>query len=375
MAASDVLQYYGTRIPAQYYNGTEYVDFEFVYSSQSSIDSVYSSTSFPDSVYVGAPFLLYYADVSNLPNYNTSVGQVTVEVMPQYSITNTAFIHTFIGLQDLGSNSTVYQSPSYDWVWSGDSVHFENSAGDPSTSGGQACFGDASSSASHLWYTFVAVDLSASSLTSGYSVRASFSGNDVRGSSNVFGLALGLPYVSAGASGSAGTLPPSGGGGDNITVNVDMSGVESRLDAVQSGLGDVAERVGDAVDGVNDIKDAINAVQGDSLASVEDVGIPPLPFDESTVDDVGEMLNDVPEEVAAGGFWWSLAFDVLHFSSPYWLIVPLICLLALMRYLLWRGDRLCCGFFARYTAFFKPFGALSITYGVRSLWSSALLTV
>lgn len=338
MTSGDVLAMYGTSIPAQYYNGSEYVDFEFLYDSQQQIDSVYSSIAYPDSVYVGAPYLLYYASVDDLPSYSTDPNHITVEIKPQYSITNTQFIHTFIGLTDYGSNSTVYQSPSYDWVWSGQSVHIENSATDPSVSGGQAVFGSSAiGSGNHVWATFVPVDLTTSALTSGYSVKADFSGNDISNRS-ALGLCIGIPYVSSGASGSAGTLPPEQSQPDiNVNVSVDMAGVESRLDGVQSGLGDVAERVGDAVDGVNDIRDAINAAQGDSLASVEDVGVPSLPFDESTVDDVGEMLNDVPEEVAAGGFWWSLAFDVLHFSSPYWLIVPLICLLALMRYLLWRG--------------------------------------
>lgn len=325
MSAADALAMFGNTITAEYYNGTDYTSFEFVYSSQETIYSVYSSVAYPDSVYVGAPFLLYLADVTYLPNYNTSVGQVTVEITPQYSITNTRFIHTFIGLEDLGSNSTVYQSPSYDWVWAGDSVHFENAATDPSTSGGQACFGLSGSSVSHLWYTFVPVDLTASAMTSGYSVRADFSGNDVRGQSNVFGLAIGLPYVSDGASGSAGTLPPEDSQPDiNVNVSVDMSGMESRLD--------------DVAGGINDINSAIYGDEGaDGLSSLDDLGVPSLQFDYSTVDDVGEVLDDVPDEVAAAGFWWTLAFDVLHFDSPFWAIVPLIALFALMRYLLWRG--------------------------------------
>ena len=243
MSASDVLQFYGARISAQYYNGSDYTDFEFVYSSQSSIDSIYSSVSYPDSVYSGAPFLLYYADISNLPGYNTAVGHVTVQVTPQYSITNTSFIHTFIGLQDLGSNSDTYQSPSYDWVWSGDSVHLENSASDPSTSGGQACFGDSASPSSHLWYTFVPVDLTSSSTTSGYSVRASFSGNDVRGTANVLGLAVGIPYVSSGASGSSGTLPPVSSQPD-INVNVDMSETNEKIDETNGLIGSILSWIG-----------------------------------------------------------------------------------------------------------------------------------
>lgn len=330
MTPAEALQVFGNEIHAQYYNGTDYVDCVFRYDSLKTITGIESEGTYQFTA--GAQFLRYYCfqtGVVRNPQF------ITFDIKPTYSISNTSQIHTFIALGSDGYISGTYQSPSWDWSVGGSTIHLENN--DRTVSGGDI---RARLSGDDLYNaSFVPFDWSSPSKSSGYSFRATFSGNQPLGYNNDrYVLALGLPYISFDATGSNGTLPPESSQPDiNVSVSVDMSGVESRLDAVQSGLGNVAERVGDAVDGVNDIKDAINAAQGDSLASVEDVGVPPLPFDESTVDDVGEMLNDVPEEIAAGGFWWSLAFDVLHFSSPYWLIVPLICLLALMRHLLWRG--------------------------------------
>lgn len=330
MTPQEALEVFGSEIHGKFFNGTDYTDCTFLYDSVQSVSYIESETTYQFGV--GSQYLFYnfYSyDVRQNPEY------ITFDIEPTYSIFNTTQIHTFIGLASRLRVSSVYQSPSWDWVVGGSTYHLENDDRNAAGSSTRAVF----NGGGIINATFVPFDFSTTSLTSGYSFRATFSGNyGLSDNSNRYALAIGLPYIDSDATGENGTMPPESSQPDiNVNVNVDLSGVESRLDAVQSGLGDVAERVGDAVDGVNDIKDAITAAQGDSLASVEDVGVPPLPFDESTVDDVGEMLNDVPEEIAAGGFWWSLAFDVLHFSSPYWLIVPLVCLLALMRHLLWRG--------------------------------------
>lgn len=333
MTAQEALEVFGSQISAQYFDGSDYVDCTFSYDSVQSVTSIDSTASYQFGV--GAQFLRYYCFLSP-GTVQQNPAYITFDIKPTYSILNTTQIHSFIALSSRLRVGTSYQSPSWDWSVGGSTVHLENR--DLSSASGSgyyaSLYGGGVTNA-----VFVPFDYSSAQMTSAYSYRATFSGNYGMGdNSNRYALCIGIPYIDNNATGATGTLPPEESQPDiNVNVNVDLSGVESRLDDVQSGLGDVAERVGDAVDGVNDIKDAITAAQGDSLASVEDVGIPPLPFDESTVDDVGEMLNDVPEEVAAGGFWWSLAFDVLHFSSPYWLIVPLICLLALMRHLLWRG--------------------------------------
>ena len=332
MTQSEALQVFGSQITGTYFSSVTNDYESFTLSYVQPWTYAYGVHSAGNSwTYEGSTFLLYTATglaISSNPQY------ISLDIQPTYSFFDTEQIHTVIAIHSGGESagiSTIFQSPSWDWYFNGSSVHLENI--DESENTGTHAFIRTDGRA----YQYVCADFMSTTATSGYSYRATFYGH----SGSYCYLLIGIPYVSDSSSGASGTFTTASGGGSggdiNVNVDVDLSGVESRLDAVQSGLGDVAERVSDAVDGVNDIKDAINAAQGDSLASVEDVGVPPLPFDESTVDDVGEMLNDVPEEVAAGGFWWSLAFDVLHFSSPYWLIVPLICLLALMRYLLWRG--------------------------------------
>lgn len=231
MTPSDALSVFGSEIHAKYYNGTDYTDFVFTYDSVQSVSTVYSSISYPDSVYSGAQFLEYRVSVSDLPSYNTDINYITVDISPTYSIFDTEYIHSFVALTDYGSVSTTYQSPSCDWVWNGRNVHIENSAVDPSVSGGLACFG-ASSTGNHEWYTFVPVELTSTSNTSGYCTRATFSGNDISHRSTLC-FAIGIPYISYGATGSQGTFTTSssGGSGDtNITVNVDMSETNEKID-------------------------------------------------------------------------------------------------------------------------------------------------
>lgn len=231
MTPQDALSVFGSQIHAKYYNGTDYTDFVFTYDSVQTVSSVYSSVSYPDSVYSGAQYLEYRVSVSDLPSYNTDINYITVDISPTYSIFDTEFIYSFVALTDYGSVSTAYQSPSCDWVWNGRNVHIENSAIDPTVSGGLACFGS-SSTGNHEWFTFVPVDLTSTSNTSGYCTRATFSGNDIS-NRNTLCFAIGIPYISYGATGSQGTFttsPSSDGGDTNITVNVDMSETNEKIE-------------------------------------------------------------------------------------------------------------------------------------------------
>ena len=317
MTPQEALEVFGSEIHGKFFNGTDYTDCTFLYDSVQSVTYIESETTYQFGV--GSQYLFYnfYSyDVRQNPEY------ITFDIEPTYSIFNTTQIHTFIGLSSRLRVSATYQSPSWDWVVGGSTYHLENNDRNAAGSNTRAVF----NGGGIVNATFVPFDFSTTSLTSGYSFRATFSGNyGLSDNSNRYALAIGLPYIDADATGENGTMPPEESQPDiNVNVNVDMSGVESRLD--------------DVAGGINDINNAIYGDEGaDGLSSLDDLGVPSLQFDYSTVDDVGGVLDDVPDELAAAGFWWTLAFDVLHFDSPFWAIVPLICLFALMRYLLWRG--------------------------------------
>lgn len=320
MTAQEALDVFGSQISAQYFDGSDYVDCTFSYDSVQSVTSIDSTASYQFGV--GAQFLRYYCFLS-AGTVQQNPAYITFDIKPTYSILNTTQIHSFIALSSRLRVGTTYQSPSWDWSVGGSTVHLENR--DLSSGAGSgyyaSLYGGGVTNA-----VFVPFDYSSASMTSAYSYRATFSGNYGMGdNSNRYALCIGIPYIDNNATGATGTLPPEESQPDiNVNVNVDLSGMESRLDDVAGGI-----------DSINSALYDDSGLSG--LSSVDDVGIPPLQFDYSTIDDVGEVLEDVPEEVAAGGFWWKLAFDVLHFDSPFWAIVPLICILALCRYLLWRG--------------------------------------
>lgn len=215
MTSSEALQVFGDTISAKYFNGTDYVDIEYRYQFVGSISSVYSDTSF-ESVYEGASFLLY-ATPTIYPSSNPDY--ITFDIKPQYSIFNTTQIHTFIALNGadyaLGS---AYQSPSWDWIVNGSSLHAENSA---TYDGAKSYF-----YYSDYW-TFVPFDFRAQNAFSAYSIRATFHGNSTYGGNSW--LAIGIPYVDVDAEGEPGTgsLGSSGSGGSggdiNVSVDVDMS--------------------------------------------------------------------------------------------------------------------------------------------------------
>lgn len=240
MTPQEALQIFGQSINAQYYDGSDYTDCVFQYDSVQSVSSIDSEASYQFGV--GSQFLRYYCFLSpgtvvQNPTY------ITFDITPTYSILNTSQIHSFIALSSRLSISDTYQSPSWDWSVGGSNVHLENDDRISSGSSTRArLFADGVVNA-----VFVPFDFSSASLTSGYSYRATFSGNYGMGdSSNRYALCIGLPYISTDATGAVGTLPPESSGGDtNITVNVDMSETNEKLDESNGFLSSIVSWITD----------------------------------------------------------------------------------------------------------------------------------
>ena len=239
MTPQEALQVFGNQIQAQYFDGSDYTDCVFQYDSVQSVTSIESESSYQFGV--GSQFLRYYCflspgTVQQNPSY------ITFDISPTYSIIDTNQIHTFIGLSSRLSISNAYQSPSWDWSVGGSTVHLENDDRISSGSTTRArLFADGVTNA-----CFVPFDFSSVSTTSGYSFRATFSGNYGMGdNSNRYALCIGLPYISTDATGAAGTLPPESSGGDtNITVNVDMSETNEKIDETNGLLDSILSWIG-----------------------------------------------------------------------------------------------------------------------------------
>lgn len=222
MTSQEALEVFGSSISCQYFHNGSYDDAVFSYNQVWS--AAYGNHGGSAWTYDGNSFLEYTCNVypSTNPQY------ITFDLQPLYSIFNTTQIHTCICLSvgtdsDNYSVSTTYQSPSWDWVYDGQTYHIENSA-EGDLTGQFAYIRSAGQN-----FTFVCADLSSVSSSSGYSYRAVFSGNT---SGYPMKLLIGIPYVSDSASGQTGTFTTASGGsgGDtNITVNVDMSETNEEL--------------------------------------------------------------------------------------------------------------------------------------------------
>ena len=319
LTPNEALEVFGSVIPFKYYNGSGFTDAVFTYNSTVSITSPSVHSASGSFTYEGTTFLEYRAYANAL---NTNPSYITVDIQPTYSIFDTTQIHSVIALSDGNSTSkylstATYQSPAWDWMYDGIHYHIENHDESASGSGYYAYLTHSGRN-----FTYICADLTSYSLASGYSYRATFSGNQIP-SGSYYRLLIGVPYIDDDSSAAPGTSDSGGGGGGGggdiivtVNVDVDMSGVESRLD---------------------DINSAIYGRGSETMPYLDSMETPSFHFDGSTIDDVNDTLQQVPQEFAAAGFWWELAFNVLHLDSPFWAIVPLVCILALLRYVIWRG--------------------------------------
>lgn len=312
-------------IPFKYYNGSGFTDAVFTYNSTVSITSPSVHSASGSYTYDGTTFLEYRASASGL---NTNPSYITVDIQPTYSIFDTTQIHSVIALSDGNSTSkylstATYQSPAWDWMYDGTHYHIENHDESASGSGYYAYLTHSGRN-----FTYICADLSSQSLASGYSYRATFSGNQIP-TGSYYRLLIGVPYIDDDSSASPGTSDSGGGGGGGggdiivtVNVNVDNSGVESRLDDVNSGLAD--------------INSALYGQSGQTMPYFDSMENPEYHFDGSTIDDIDQTLRDVPAVISSAAWWWNLAFDVLHLDSAIWSLVPLLCILSLISYMLWR---------------------------------------
>lgn len=241
MTATEARQVFGDNISFQYWNGSDYVSATFRYDSSIQLLGCDGVTK-TDYIRSSPNALKYVATVSNV---NTSNNYITVDIRPSYSFFDTAQLHSIIALSrgDYTVSSS-YTSPTWDWVWGGSSVHLENNVLNDSNVKAQVYFSDWN------YCTYVPADFSSQSLTSGYSVRATFTGNSP--SSNKFYLYIGCPYVDSNGTGSNGTYTTasggSGGGSTEINVNVDVD-----MDETNGLLGDIADLLGGIVDGIKNL--------------------------------------------------------------------------------------------------------------------------
>lgn len=252
LTAQEMRSIIGDSVTGRYYNGSEYVDVTYYYNAVQSVADLQQYES-SDIVTTGKQYLVYAATVGAV---NQNPDYITFDIHPEFSLLDTQFIYMFCGHSiRTGVSSSVYSPPRWEWVINGQSTVYQNQALNP----GQDQWAHARATQS-FWWTYAECAYQSNISVSGYSLRASFFGNNVNGSTAYF--VIGLPYISDAGSGVSGTGAPIVTGTDiNVNVDVDLTETNSILDSILNGISGL----------VNGIKGLFVPDQADVIAFKEDL--------------------------------------------------------------------------------------------------------
>lgn len=234
MTYSEAVTCFGDTIPIRYLDRSGvYHDETATLVTNNSPFSIGQTSYIDDSSYLvnTRQVVLYSFQTEYSTPANTTPQQVTVRLQPEYSIFDTTFIYTAIGISIFSdTNLQAYNSPVWSWVFAGQTVQFDgvNTASNNvlpnfylkntngyflATAGG------------NIKFNFVPAYMVSQAITSGYSTEATFDNvwGDSTGGRQTIYIAIGVPYVSVGASGATGTPTTTAATTtQNINVNVDV---------------------------------------------------------------------------------------------------------------------------------------------------------
>ena len=226
LTPSETRMLIGDTIAGKYYNGTEYIDFNFAYGGAGTILEYQQMAGNTPLSAVGTPIIYYTAQIAPSLDRN----YIQVDLQPQYSFFDTDCVRQTCGLSFGNYVSPVYSSPSWRWRSSFNGEHlFENTVA--ATYRATCRF---STSNSSYYGTFVDAEITNSSLFSAYSYRVCFYGNNASNGFMYFFITC--PTVSdesTMASGTFGTTTSGNSGSGDITVNVDVDMTEKLMHIVK----------------------------------------------------------------------------------------------------------------------------------------------
>lgn len=343
LTPTDTRTLVGDTIPAKYYNGTDYVDFNFVYGGSTTVDSFAYLGDYTPMLHQGDNVIWYSAHVS--PSANPQY--ITVDINPQYSFFDTDLVQMSCGCgvrNGTTISSASFSSPSWRWTTSySGAIILENMA----QSNGVRAMIDLIINGSHRGFTFVDADLTNNGATfSAYSYRACFYGNTAVSTGDLY-FFVSCPVISDDstmASGTFGTTTSgSGSSGDvNVTVDVDMSETNGLLETIAGLLSGLVNGIKDlfipSQQDIEDFKTALDTLMQDkfgafwasqsllrqavsqlgSIQMRESIRFPGVTIDVGDNQTFTLAAQDVPLNPASGNATWStflesvrLAFDIV----------------------------------------------------------------
>lgn len=326
MTAAETRQFIGDTFPVKYYTQNGYVETVAHYDSAYTAGGYTETSENPLGFMVGGSVTWLFYSIS-ASGVNTVPSEITCSLQPTYSIFDTEYLYTCFALSS-GANAngvpstSVYSSPTSNWYIGGTVNNFRNSSESAAGSGIHAFLNLGFA----FRFTYVPIVASSQSAFSAYCMDCNFYGNTT--SYNTYYFAVMCPYVSGDASGASGAFTTGSLGSDvnvNVTVNVDMSATNDLL--------------GDILDGVAPIATLVDILTDDS--DIPEAGtVVSMPFGDDDYDEMlmtaDAILDDIPDTVAAAGFWVEVTNSFFPSNSWLRLIMPILMIMALMAWLLWK---------------------------------------
>lgn len=257
MTYQESIDCFGTTIPVRYLDRSGVYHDEIASLVTNNAPYKIGQTSYIDSesyLVESRGIVLYEFHTEYSTPVNITPAQVTVKLQPEYSIFDTEYIFTAIGIStDTDTSLAAYNSPTWTWVYAGQTVVFDSVATATNNvlpnfylkNSGNYFVG---TSSGNTKFNFVPAYMTSQAVTSGYSTEATFDhvwGNSSGGIQTIY-IAIGFPYVSSGALGATGTPTTTVSTTTqniNVNVDVDLEQTNGLLGSIITAVGNVASAI------------------------------------------------------------------------------------------------------------------------------------
>lgn len=350
MTPSETVEFYGNSIPCTYYNGSEFVTVNLRPTSNYTYHFGSSTTRFETTDYITSSlsWVMYYSTV-DVSDYTSNPNYLNIDITPNLTVTNCSDFYAAVATRCSTNGSTsqssqpsvsasAYDASFFDISAAGQTLRFSNSLLTTQDNSQYLCPCMTRDGLSSYWSClYVPVEWHTSTLSTVSTLRAGFYGatRNGGGSSARFEVYLSCPYVNPVEAdveqGVITTAPPSSGGDINVTVNVDLSPLETALQNVGSDVQGIANDVS----GIGSLL-AVDSPETVVKLELEPIDTLPTLDYHKVIDDVDAVLDDIPSAVAGTASIWGIIGSLFTSDSIWLWLVPFCIFMCLASFVLWR---------------------------------------
>lgn len=350
LTPAETIEFYGSDLSCTYYNGSEFVTVTLHPTSNYTYHFANSSTRYEATDYITSslPWIMYYSTV-DVSDYVSNPNYLNIDITPNLTVSGCsdfyAAVATRCSTQGSSSQSSqpsvstaAYDASFFDILAAGQRLHFSNSLLTTLDNSRYLCPCMTRDGISSCWSClYVPVEWHTTTLSTVSTLRAGFYGatRNGGGDSARFEVYLSCPYVNPIEAdveqGVITTAPPSSGGDINVTVNVDLSPLETALQNVGSDVQGIANDVS----GIGSLL-VVDSPETIARLDLEPIDTLPTLDYHKVIDDVDAVLDDIPSAVAGTASIWGIIGSLFTSDSVWMWLVPFCVFMCLASFVLWR---------------------------------------